>query len=256
MILSLLHTSPAHIPVFEALREAGHPDVALRHVIREDLLVRAGQSGPDSVADDVRTLLETAVRDGADAVLCTCSSIGAVAEEQAAGLGVPVLRVDRPMAEAAVAAGERIAVIATTDSTFGPTGALLRAAAGQAGRRVTLIEGSSVDEAVVEQVRRHAEGRQNVLVLLDSNHTHEHVLRELELYSPLVRRGNYLVVFDTIIEDMPPGFYRDRPWDRGNNPKTAVHVFLGKTDRFRISKEIQHRLLLTVAPDGYLECVR
>jgi cephalosporin hydroxylase len=123
-------------------------------------------------------------------------------------------------------------------------------------RRVTLIEGSSVDEAVVEQVRRHAEGRPNVLVLLDSNHTHDHVLRELELYSPLVRRGNYLVVFDTIIEDMPQGFYRDRPWDRGNNPKTAVHAFLRTTDRFRISQEIQNRLLLTVAPDGYLECVR
>ncbi|NEB79043.1 arylsulfatase, partial [Streptomyces sp. SID14478] len=79
MILSLLHTSPAHIPVFDALREAGHPELALRHVVREDLLVRAGQAGPDSVADDVRALLVAAVRDGADAVLCTCSSIGAVA---------------------------------------------------------------------------------------------------------------------------------------------------------------------------------
>ncbi|MFJ8821260.1 aspartate/glutamate racemase family protein [Streptomyces sp. NPDC102467] len=136
MILTLLHTSPAHVPVFDALRDTGHPELTLRHIVREDLLVRAGESGPDSVADDVRALLEAAERDGADAVLCTCSSIGGVAEELAPALGVPVLRVDRPMAARAVAAGPRIAVVATVHSTFAPTVALVEEEAARAGRAV------------------------------------------------------------------------------------------------------------------------
>jgi cephalosporin hydroxylase len=93
------------------------------------------------------------------------------------------------------------------------------------------------------------------MVCLDSNHTHEHVLRELQLYSPLVTKGSYLLVFDTVIEDMRPGMQPDRPWARGNNPKTAVHEFLRANHRFRIDKSIDSKLLLTVAPDGYLECV-
>ncbi|MEV1022856.1 aspartate/glutamate racemase family protein [Streptomyces sp. NPDC050264] len=136
MILTLLHTSPAHIPVFDALRDAGHPELTLRHVVREDLLVRAGETGPDSVAEDVRELLVAAERDGADTVLCTCSSIGGVAEELAPALGVPVLRVDRPMAALAVAAGDRIAVVATVHSTFAPTVALVEEEGARAGRAV------------------------------------------------------------------------------------------------------------------------
>ena len=123
-------------------------------------------------------------------------------------------------------------------------------------RRITLIEGSSIDEAIAAEVRRHAEGRRCILVLLDSNHTHDHVLRELELYSPLVGPGSYVVVFDTIIEDLPDGSSADRPWGRGNNPKTAVREFLRRNDRFEIDREIQDKLLLTVAPDGYLKCVK
>jgi len=122
-------------------------------------------------------------------------------------------------------------------------------------RRITMIEGSSVDEDVVARVRGHAEGRSRVLVILDSNHTHEHVLEELELYSPLVTPGSYLVVFDTVIEDMPPDAFPDRPWGRGDNPKTAVHEFLASSDRFEIDREISDKLLLTVAPDGYLRCI-
>ncbi|GAA2300325.1 aspartate/glutamate racemase family protein [Streptomyces kunmingensis] len=136
MLLALLHTSPAHIPVFDALRDAGQPDLTLRHVVREDLLVRAGESGPDSVAGDVRALLEAARDDGADGVLCTCSSIGGVAEDLAPALGVPVLRVDRPMAARAVAAGDRVAVVATVRSTFAPTVALVEEEAARAGRAV------------------------------------------------------------------------------------------------------------------------
>ena len=122
--------------------------------------------------------------------------------------------------------------------------------------RITLIEGSSIDEAIAAQVRQLAEGRRRVLVLLDSNHTHDHVLRELELYSPLVQPGSYIVVFDTIIEEMPQDFYSDRPWDRGNNPKTAVHEFLRRNDRFSIDREVLDKLWITVCPDGYLKCVK
>ena len=104
-------------------------------------------------------------------------------------------------------------------------------------------------------MREHAAGQARVLVILDSNHTHEHVLEELELYSPLVTPGSYLVVFDTVIEDMPPDAFPDRPWGRGNNPKTAVHEFLARNDRFVIDNETRDKLLITVAPDGYLRCV-
>lgn len=123
-------------------------------------------------------------------------------------------------------------------------------------RRIEMIQGSSVDPAVAAEVVRRCAGAERVLVLLDSNHTHEHVLAELRLYSPLVRAGSYLVVFDTVIEDLPTDFFPDRPWCKGNNPKTAVHEFLRTTDRFRIDRDMEAKLLITVAPDGYLECVK
>jgi len=119
-------------------------------------------------------------------------------------------------------------------------------------KRIDMIEGSSVDEAVVVRVRETAARHERVLVVLDSNHTHEHVLRELRLYSPMVTPGSYLLAFDTIIEDMPPDFSADRPWAPGNNPKTAVSEFLKETDRFEIDHEIESKLLITVAPGGYL----
>ena len=123
-------------------------------------------------------------------------------------------------------------------------------------KRITMIRGSSVDEAVIKQVRKFAEGKKRVLVCLDSLHTHNHVLKELELYSPLVTKGSYLVVFDTILEDMPKGFYSDRPWDKGNNPKTAVTEFLKTSNRFEIDKYIDSKLIITVNPDGYLKCIK
>lgn len=122
--------------------------------------------------------------------------------------------------------------------------------------RITLIEGSSTDAAVVAQVHALARGRRPILVILDSNHSHDHVLRELQAYSPLVTNGSYLVVFDTVVEDMPDDAFPNRPWGRGNSPKTAVHEFLASTTRFSIDHEIDGKLLLTVAPDGYLKCVR
>ena len=91
---------------------------------------------------------------------------------------------------------------------------------------------------------------------LDSNHTQDHVLKELEFYTPLVTKGSYLVVFDTLIEDMPAEFFEGRPWGKGNNPKTAVWEFLKTNNRFVIDKEIENKLLITVAPDGYLKCIK
>lgn len=123
-------------------------------------------------------------------------------------------------------------------------------------KRITMIQGSSTDPGVAQMVYAFAKERKKVLVVLDSMHTHEHVTKELELYSPLVSPGSYLVVFDTIIEDLPDDFFPDRPWGKGNNPKTAVWEFLKKNDRFVIDKDLENKLLITVAPDGYLKCVK
>lgn len=129
MTLALLHTSPVHVPVFDALRDADHPGLALRHLVREDLLAQAREAGPEAVADGTGALLAGAVADGARAVLCTCSTIGAVAEAWSAELGVPVLRVDRPMAAAAVTR-DRVVVLAAVADTLAPTLALLAEEAG------------------------------------------------------------------------------------------------------------------------------
>ncbi len=122
-------------------------------------------------------------------------------------------------------------------------------------KRIRMIQGSSVDDATAAQVRALATGRKSVLVVLDSNHTHAHVLRELQLYSPLVTKGSYLAVFDTLIEDMPADLIESRPWGPGNNPKTAVWEFLKTNRRFVVDKDIEAKLLITVAPDGWLKCV-
>jgi cephalosporin hydroxylase len=123
-------------------------------------------------------------------------------------------------------------------------------------KHIDMIEGSSVDSSIMSQVLERAKGKKKVLVTLDSNHTHEHVLQELQLYSPLVSKESYLVVFDTVVEDMPSDFFPDRHWGKGNNPKTAVHEFLLGNDRFEIDRDLENKLLITVAPDGYLKCIK
>ena len=123
-------------------------------------------------------------------------------------------------------------------------------------KRIQMVQGSSVDESIVSRVAAYAEGRRTVLVMLDSNHTHEHVLRELELYSPLVTRGSYLIVYDTLVEEMPEGMYPDRPWGRGDNPLTAVREFLARGSDFEVDREVEEKLLITVAPGGYLRRVK
>jgi cephalosporin hydroxylase len=122
-------------------------------------------------------------------------------------------------------------------------------------RRISMIEGSSVADHVVAEVKARAAGRSSVLVLLDSNHAHDHVLAELKAYAHLASIGSYCVVFDTVIEDMPDDAFSDRPWSRGNNAKTAVWEFLQHHAEFEIDKSMQHKLLITVAPDGYLRRV-
>ena len=121
--------------------------------------------------------------------------------------------------------------------------------------RIQMIEGSSISPQIIKQVEEEAKNYKKILVCLDSNHTHEHVLAELKAYAPLTSVGSYCVVFDTIVEDMPQDTYPDRSWGPGNNPKTAVYEYLKTNSKFEIDKTIQNKLLITVAPNGYLKRV-
>lgn len=130
--------------------------------------------------------------------------------------------------------------------------------------RISMIEGSSIAEETITQVRDFARGHERILVCLDSNHTHDHVLAELEAYAPLTSRGSYCCVFDTIVEDLPDGLFPDRPWAKGDNPKTAVREYLRRLEaegrsgvdgaplNLEIDKTVDAKLLISVATDGYL----
>lgn len=120
-------------------------------------------------------------------------------------------------------------------------------------KRITMFEGDSTSPEIAKQVYDIAKKHEKILVCLDSNHTHDHVLKELKLYAPLVSAGSYCVVFDTVIEDLPDDMFPDRPWGHGNNPKTAVHEYLKDHSEFIIDKSIEQKLLVTVAPSGYLK---
>lgn len=119
--------------------------------------------------------------------------------------------------------------------------------------RIDMIQGSSIAPEIIAQVHDIARKYERVLVCLDSNHTHDHVLAELEAYAPLVTKDSYCVVFDTIVEDLPAGSFPDRPWGKGDNPKTAVWEYLTTHPEFEIDKQFENKLLITVAPDGYLK---
>jgi len=119
--------------------------------------------------------------------------------------------------------------------------------------RIDMIQGSSIANGIIEQVHEYSKNYNRILISLDSNHTHEHVLAELKAYAPLTSVGSYCVVFDTVIEDMPKGMFPDRPWGPGNNPKTAVWEYLKTHPEFEVDKNIQNKLLITVAPDGFLK---
>ena len=130
---------------------------------------------------------------------------------------------------------------------------------------IKMIQGSSISSSVIQQVHEFAKGYSRILVSLDSNHTHDHVLSELEAYAPLTSRGSYCVVFDTVIDDLSDDMFSDRPWKKGNSPKSAVREYLkrikdsGRTAKdggslqFEVDKDIENKLLVTVAPDGYLK---
>ena len=119
--------------------------------------------------------------------------------------------------------------------------------------RIELLEGSSIDENIVDKVKKLSEGCERIMVFLDSNHSHNHVLAELEAYAPLVTSDSYLVVFDTIVDELEEENFSDRPWGPNDNPKTAVREFLSKNKNYSINKEIDNKLVITVARDGYLK---
>lgn len=123
-------------------------------------------------------------------------------------------------------------------------------------KRIKMIEGSSIDKEVVKKVVSVVKKHKKVMICLDSLHTHNHVLNELSLYCKFVSKGSYLVVFDTIIEHMPKDFFKNRPWDKWNNPATAVKVFLKGNKNFIINREIESKLLITTAPGGFLKRIR
>lgn len=123
-------------------------------------------------------------------------------------------------------------------------------------KRITMFKGSSISEALVNKIREIAKTKKRVMVFLDSNHTHEHVLKELELYAPLVSVGSYIILPDTFIEYFPKGYFSDRPWDVGNNPMTAIKEFLSKNDNFIIDKEREKKLMITEGLNGYLKRIK
>jgi len=133
--------------------------------------------------------------------------------------------------------------------------------------KIDMIQGSSIDPEIIAEVYKRAANYERIIVCLDSNHTHDHVLAELEAYAPLTSPGSYCVVSDTAIEDVPETLFTDRPWGRGNNPKTAVWEYIKRLQQegrrakdgnrlfFEIDKIINNKLLITSAPDGYLRRV-
>ena len=123
-------------------------------------------------------------------------------------------------------------------------------------KRITLFQGSSIDKKIVKEVSKICKNKKKVIVFLDSNHSHDHVLSELNAYSKLVKKGCYIVVFDTFVEDIPYEIVKDRPWGINNNPKTAVHEFLKKNNRFKVDYQIENKLLITSCPTGYLKCIK
>ena len=117
---------------------------------------------------------------------------------------------------------------------------------------IQTIDGSSIDTKIFKKIKKISEKFKKILVILDSNHTHEHVLEELNLYSQIVSKNSYCIVFDTIIHNMPNDFYSDRDWNKKNNPMTAVNKFLNKNKKFEIDPEINNKLMITMAKNGYL----
>ncbi|WP_322069117.1 cephalosporin hydroxylase family protein [Paraburkholderia bannensis] len=122
--------------------------------------------------------------------------------------------------------------------------------------RMTLIEGESCAPSTLDTVREQIGTQGPVLAILDLTHTHDHVLRELECYAPLVTPGSYAIVMDTIMEYLPESMFEGKPYGRGNNPATAAQAFLARDDRFEVDGDIEDRVLMTLSPGGFLKRVR
>ena len=118
---------------------------------------------------------------------------------------------------------------------------------------IKTIEGSSTDEKIFKKVKKIASQYKKVLVILDSNHTHDHVLKELNKYSPLVTKNSYCVVFDTVLNNLPNKFMENRPWNNKNNPMTAVKEFLKKNKKFKVEKKFENKNIITCMPNGVLK---
>jgi len=123
-------------------------------------------------------------------------------------------------------------------------------------KRIKMIQGSSTDPIVIDQIKKIIKNKKKIMILLDSNHTEEHVLKELEIFSKFVGSGSYIIVFDTIIENMRKHHFKNRLWNHGNNPRTAISKFLKQNKRFKIDCDITKKLLITSCPDGYLKCIK
>ncbi len=123
-------------------------------------------------------------------------------------------------------------------------------------KRIEMIQGSSTSQETYEQVKAHADRATTIMVCLDSNHTHDHVLKELELYAPFTSVGSYCVVFDTVVELLPDDMFPNRPWSVGDNPMTAMDAYLNDHPEFEIDQQIDNKLLVSVAPRGYLKRLR
>ena len=122
--------------------------------------------------------------------------------------------------------------------------------------RIQILEGSSTNKDIVKKVKDISKKYKKIMVFLDSNHSEEHVYQELLAYASLVSINSYCIVYDTVIEDLPKNTYPDRPWGRNNNPKTAVKKFLNNNDKFKIDKNIEDKLLITVSPSGFLKKIK
>ncbi len=122
--------------------------------------------------------------------------------------------------------------------------------------KIDMIEGSSIDQSIVNSVKAYSKKFRKIMLLLDSNHSHEHVIGELNSYASLVSKNSYCIVYDTCIEKLKKGSFEDRPWDVGNNPYSAVKEWLKKHSEFEVDKEIDNKLMISVAPSGYLKRIK
>ena len=115
-----------------------------------------------------------------------------------------------------------------------------------------MIEKDSTDPHLIEELTKKLKKFKNFYIHLDSNHTHEHVLKELKIYSKFLKKNNYIVADDTIVNEIPNQTYRPRPWSNKRNPMTAVKEFLKKNKKFKIDSDIYEKIYFSASPDGFL----